>query len=361
MGRKILFVITKGNWGGAQRYVYDLATSLPRERFAVKVAVGLGQELPSRLREARIKTISLPALGRNLNLGQDLVSFFALLKIFWRERPDVIHLNSPKAAGLAALAGRLMRVPKIIYTVHGWSFHEDRWLVSRGLIWLASWFTVLLAHQTVVIAESEEISAKKMPWCQGKIRLIKNGLRAPHFYRLRVVMDEPLIGTVAELHRNKGLRYLLLALAELKDRSWKATIAGEGEERARLETLANELGLGERVSFPGFIESELIIPTFDIFVLPSLKEGLPYALLEAGLAERPVIATNVGGMPEVVENDYSGLLVPPKNPAALARALRTLLDSPGRRDQFGARLKQKVETEFSFERELAQWIELFEA
>ncbi len=124
--RKILLVVTKGNWGGAQRYVYDLATELPVDQFEPVVVAGAGHALPTRLAAAGIRTIALPKLERDINWRQEAATLAALVKIFWRERPSVVHLNSSKIGGLGALAARLALVPRIIFTAHGWPFHEAR-------------------------------------------------------------------------------------------------------------------------------------------------------------------------------------------------------------------------------------------
>src|SRR4051812_28358025 len=117
---KILFAVTKGNWGGAQKYVYDLATSLPPADFEVSAMFGESGELKKRLDEKQIPVHSISALSRDIKIWSDLKAFGQIYQILRRERPDVLHLNSPKMGLLGALAGRLVGVKKIIYTSHGW-------------------------------------------------------------------------------------------------------------------------------------------------------------------------------------------------------------------------------------------------
>ena len=138
---KILFVITKGNWGGAQKYVFDLATSLPKEKFNVSVACGEGEALPKKLVEAGIRVIPIPFLGRDINILNDCSVFFRLIKLFIAERPDVVHLNSSKIGGMGALAARMAFVPKIVFTAHGWTWNEDRSYLSKKIIVFISWLT----------------------------------------------------------------------------------------------------------------------------------------------------------------------------------------------------------------------------
>ena len=118
MATRILYVITKANWGGAQRYVYDLATSARDAGFEVAVAYGSSGELAERLQDAGIETFHIAGLGRDINVFSDIYSFFSLLNIIRSFKPRVVHSNSSKIGGIGALAARLTRIPKIIFTPH---------------------------------------------------------------------------------------------------------------------------------------------------------------------------------------------------------------------------------------------------
>ena len=161
--KKILFVITKSNWGGAQRYVYDLATALPKTEFDVSVVFGQKGRLAEKLEQAGIKTYNIVSLQRDVSLGADLKSFFELRRLFKTVRPNIVHLNSSKAGGVGALAARVAGVKKIIFTAHGWPFWEDRNLVARAVIWFFSWTTALLAHKPIVISDYDLRVARQMP------------------------------------------------------------------------------------------------------------------------------------------------------------------------------------------------------
>src|SRR3989338_2948675 len=124
--KKVLFLITKATWGRAQKYVYDLATNLSKDQFEPIVAFGEYGRLQQLLNETKIETRRIPSLGRDIALVSDISSFFQILNCLWRVRHDVVHLNSSKAAALGALAARILFVPKIVFTVHGWPFKEDR-------------------------------------------------------------------------------------------------------------------------------------------------------------------------------------------------------------------------------------------
>lgn len=304
MQRKVLFVITKANWGGAQRYVFDLATSLPKEQFEVAVAYGTPGTLAEKLREAGIKTCALSDMQRDISFGAEFRSFFALRTLFIKERPDVVHLNSSKAGGLGAFAARLAGVKKIVFTAHGWPFLEKRSLPARVIIWLASYATALLSHAVIVVSDYDLRQAKRMPLVGHKTVRIYNGIAPISFgtgekIRQAFPPGAHITGTIGELTRNKNQQALIEQAK--KTPSMYVAIIGEGEDRSMLESKIKEYGLETRVKLFGFIPAAEALKGFDTFALPSLKEGLPYVLLEAKAALLPIVASHVGGIPEILD------------------------------------------------------------
>ncbi|MDE1919633.1 MAG: glycosyltransferase [Patescibacteria group bacterium] len=303
--KKILFVITKSNWGGAQRYVYDLATALPKDQFDVGVAFGQPGLLAKKLNEARITTYPITSLQRDVSLFADVRGFFELLRLFRIEKPDVVHLNSSKAAGVGALAARFAGVPRIIFTAHGWPFWEERDPFSRGLIYLFSWLTALLSHKVIVISNYDLSVAKKMLFVGHKTVRIYNGidfsspLDSGDVIRRSFPKGARIAGTIGELTKNKN--HIQLLKQARKDPDLYVAIVGEGELRTWLEEKINEWGLLGRVKLFGFMPAREVLRGFDTFVLPSLKEGLPYVLLEAEAAGLPIVANRVGGVGEILD------------------------------------------------------------
>ena len=305
----LLFVITKATHGGAQKYVGDLATGLPRDVFDIVLAYGVRGELAESLEKRGIRTVRIASLGRDVALLSDIKSFFDMRALIKRVRPDVVHLNSSKAAAIGALASRFCGVPNIIFTAHGWPFKEDRGTLSRMLIYVASWLTALLAHTTIVVSKADQITGKKMPFVRNKIVHIPLGserveiLPPPEgFKKMFGAQKPPIISqttlrivTIAELTRNKGIRYGIDAIKKLTERGRDAIyiVVGDGEERAALATYAGERGVADRVFFPGFVPNAAqYLSGFDVFLLPSRKEGMPYVLLEAADAGLPIVATS---------------------------------------------------------------------
>ncbi|MDO8522231.1 MAG: glycosyltransferase [bacterium] len=348
--KKVLFLITKATWGGAQRYVYDLAMHLDRKEFQPLVAYGTAGKLSDDLEKAGIKTYLIRSLGRDIALISDIASFFQIIRCIQNLRPDVLHLNSSKAAALGALAGRLCGVQRIIFTVHGWPFKEDRNILVRGLIRLISWFTATLSHSVIVVSKEDKALGERMWINQEKIHYIPLALSQKEMYareqaaqiifRKDLEIDAPFINsirlvTIAELTPNKGLRHAIDMMEELKQRSprrYTYTIIGEGEEGSSLSNQVQELGVGKSVRFANFFsnrppenlssEGSRYLPAFDVFILPSIKEGMPYVLLEAAAAGLPIIAT------DVVKAEASSLpniyFVPSGDGPALAGAVEKL-------------------------------------
>lgn len=301
---RVLFLITKGTSGGAQRYVHDLATHIPREAFEPHVAYGLHGRLVDDLEREGISTHHIPSLSRDTALVADAKSFFEILKCIKKTRPDVVHLNSSKAAALGALAARIARVPRIVFTVHGWPFGEKRNFISRVIIWKISWLTGLLSHAVVCVSEHDLAQTRYMPFLRRKSVRIYNGIAPMEFgtgerVRSSFPPGTHITGTIGELTHNKN--QIALIEQARKDPRMYAAIVGEGELRKMLERKVAEYKLNERVRFFGYIPAADALKGFDTFALPSLKEGLPYVLLEARLAGLPIVANRVGGVGEILD------------------------------------------------------------
>lgn len=385
--KKIIYVITKGNWGGAQKYVYDLATSLPQEKYDIAVALGEGEQLAAKLGEKNIKVIKLSRSQRDINFFKDFGLLFDLIRLYQKEKPDIVHLNSSKIGGVGALAARIYNLLQVrnrkklrtIFTAHGWAFNERRPDWQRAIIKILHWITVILCHQTICIAKKEYDQMINWPWTKGKLTVIYNGqneidFKTPHEAKQFILSKVPLvaalpetaswIGTVAELHKNKGLDYAIEAInLFIKNNPEQPIIffvIGEGEERRDLEKMIVENGLENNVFLLGAIDNaKTYLKAFDIFTLTSRKEGLPYSLLEAGLASLPVIASNVGGIGEIIESEKTGLLIRPGHPKEIKIALEKLVFDRKLRENLGHNLYIKVKENFSIEQMIEKTINLY--
>jgi glycosyltransferase involved in cell wall biosynthesis len=360
MTTKILYVVTKANFGGAQRYVYDLALAARDAGHEVTVAYGEPGVLSANLAEARIRTISVPELARDVALGKDFKVYRTLRDLFSKNAFDVVHLNSAKAAGLGALAARRAGVPHIIFTAHGWAFNEARPLWQRILIRIFSGLTVFLSHKTICVSEAVRRDIKGFPCIGKKLIVIHNGITCPVQLPRDAAREAILphhekdywIGMVSELHTTKRIDDGIRAFAKIKD-AFPNTIfvsVGEGEELGRLLRLVKELGIENRVFFPGFVHDvRAKLSAFDLFLHTSQSEALGYAILEAGCATAPTVATNVGGIPEIIQDGVTGILVPPFRPDVVAEKLSELIRDPAKAHEFGEALHERVRRDFTKE------------
>lgn len=389
---KILYIITKSVWGGAQRYVFDLATNLPKDKFEAIVATGGDGTLIEKLETQGVRVIKIPGITKDINILQEIKSLFYLGKIFAREKPDVIHLNSSKFGGLGALASRLSSLvfrhsSIIIFTAHGWPFNEDRNFMARGIIYFFSWLTAIFANRVINITKTDYQQSLKFPLLtSGKFIHIPNGLEFndQHFLPptkarklLRLRQEQFVIGTIAELTKNKGLPYLIDAINQIKFKvkslkhapyrtegsgaGFKVIIIGEGEERSKLENQVKSLGLEKTIFLPGFlVNAAQYLKGFTIFLFPSVKEGLPYALMEAMAAGLPIIASQTGGIPDLIENGKSGILINAKDSAALAKEMERLMLNREFCQTLGKEAEIKLRTNFQFRDMMQKTVNLYE-
>ena len=361
---KILYVITKSNFGGAQKYVYELAVEMKNQGYEVEVACGGKGELMDRLKLASINTREVQGLERDISILKEIKAIFSLTKIIHEVKPDIIHLNSAKAGLLGSIIARFLRVPRIIFTAHGWPFLEPRSKVWRSLAWLGSYLTSLSSHHIINVSKFD-LQHSKMPGIESKSSVIHTAI-AEFPLLSREEARRLLIGeewteqhrsnlwlvTVAELNHNKNHVTAIDAVAEFNSTHSNKifyTIIGSGDLQNHLKDQVNFKGLNDYVQFLDYVENaNQYLLAFDIFLLPSKKEGLPYALLEAGLAGLPCIASRVGGIPEVISDRESGLLTDPNNHMTIVSALDSLIHYPDQRFLYSENLKQDIQTEFNF-------------
>lgn len=345
---KILYVITQGHWGGAQRYVFDLSQYL-KTTADVEVAVGdePNMELQQRLHEADIKIHQLKYLKRNINPLLDTLAVIELYKLFTKNHYHTIHLNSSKAGAIGATAAALIpknKRPKIIYTAHGWVFVEP---LSKMRLTLYKFIERITAKwKDIIICVSKMSKDDALQAKVGKnkklivipIALEKQGLnflpansareQLAKLAGITINNQEKILITIANYYGTKGLDVLLTALRPVIDKMpyVHSIVIGDGPLKDNLFTLQQKLNLQNNVHFIGAIpQAYKLLRGADIFVLPSRKEGLPYAILEALTAGLPIIATEVGAIPNVLGNGRAGLIISPGAPGDLTKAIISLL------------------------------------
>ena len=372
--KRILYVITKANWGGAQKYVYEMACANKNAGFEVVVACGTDGELTSRLGLAGIHIQHIPGLGRDIAPLADLKAFRSLLMYIRRTHPDVVHANSSKAGLLAVLAARIAKTPRIIFTAHGWAFNESRPVWQRAIFAAFHLATVWLSDIIICVSEAVMRDAAWMPARRNKFVVILHGI-TPEVLEEKMAARAKLalpsspfqefptwIGTLAELHPTKGLDIAIEAFALIANTfpHTSLMLIGTGQDRNRLAGLIHQHHLVKRVHFCGHVENAArYLKAFDIFLFPSHSEALGFAVLEAGLASLPVVASGVGGIPEIITDTETGLLIPDGEINAYAKALSSLLTTPDLRTKLGTALHEKVRTQFTQQQMIEKTLSLY--
>jgi len=352
--------------GGTETHVLELASGIDRSKFDVTVcSLKNGGCLVEELRRRDIRVVCLNGAGQF-----DLRVLFRLWKVMQEERPDVIQSFLFWANLSARLLGRLSKAVRIVC-----SYHDE--IVTEGrLVRLIDRLTFQWSHAVVCCSEAVRRSVSK---CLGasaaRQTIIPFGVDAGRFVvtdiatrrELRLQETGPIVGTVCRLvEPKKGLSVLLRAMAALKqsggDRDCQLLIVGEGPARASLEVLSRQLGLSDVTIFAGTRRDiARILPLLDLFVLPSLYEGFGIAILEAMAAEKPVVASAVGGIPEFVVAGETGLLVEPGNAAALAEAMKELLHDPQRATRMGMSGRGRVLAKFQMSAVVRRHEQVYEA
>ncbi len=369
---RVCYLITKGVWGGAQKYVYNLAISLPADKYEVTVVCGEGKTLKQKLEEKGVKVIEIENLKRDISFTRELISFLKLYKIIKEVRPDILHLNSPKAGGLGSIIGKILSIKKIIYTVHGFSWNEDRSSIEKSLITLFTWVTIFLCHITITISTKEEDEAKKLFFVnKNKIALIRNGVEKIAFLdksRAREFLEEKIgrkfednfvIGTISELTKNKGLDYAIAGLSKIR-KPFIFLILGGGILKDELQKTIDRYELNSKIFLIGFVQdANKYLKAFDLFTLTSIKEGLPYTILEAGQAGVPVLASRISGIPDIIDDGKNGALVTKAKPGEISRAIEYLMENPKIRNSFAKKLSEKIESEFTLEKMVEKTVALY--
>jgi len=365
---KILYVITKSDpYGGAQKYIYDLAMSAQKAGHDVAVACGGDGPMITKLVSSQIEVHKVDSFFRDMSFLSDPKALFEVMRIILKKRPEVLHVTSSKAGAIGAIAGRLTLVRRIIFTSHGLTVDEvwrSKW--QRSLIYLGTWLTMILAHTTIMISTETYNRSREMWGLRNKIALVKNGISNISFIErkkakvalLKLPTNSFWVGGLGELHPNKNWSALIKAAKNLPPNT-HVIIIGEGEDRAKLEDLIIEEKLSSKVHLLGYLDGAPYLKAFDVFVLPSLKEGLPYVLLEAGLAELPVVASNLPGNHDVIDTGKTGFLIEP-TPKLLSTTISILARDEVMRRRLGNNLEKMVSTEFSLERMFDETLKVYD-
>ncbi len=344
-----LFVDTEKVWRGGQDQLLTLIRGLSLRGHKVHLVCR-----PHTLLETRAAELGVIVHPIAIQSEAGLISLFLFLLTLRKVRPQILAFNTPRAIFIGTLASRFVSVgARIVFRRVNFPLRNS--LFTR---FKYTWGIDCI----VAISESIRLQLENCGIPASKIRTIYEGmdlsLYPAHSRAETRSTEEPVVvGTVAYLSREKGLNYLIEAASLIPSvqRKLRFVIVGDGDCLQELIGLVQEKGLEGVFQFAGFhSNTSQFMKTFDIFALPSLSEGLSSAILEAMATSLPIVATEVGGIPELVTDGDNGLLVAPADPVALARAIERLADNPEESRRMGLRGRSRIEKQFTLERKITE-------
>jgi glycosyltransferase involved in cell wall biosynthesis len=350
---RLLIVITLAEIGGAQTYLAQLLPALTTE-FDVTVAAGGPGPLRPAAEAAGATFVPLRQVRRPISPLRDLLGLLELFALCRRLEPQIVHANSSKAGILGRLAAWPARVPARIFTAHGWAFAAYSGPTSKAYLW-ADRLLRPLTTATICVADNERRIGVAARTCDpNRTVVIHNAVDVQAAPRASPGDGDVLVVSVGRLKYPKDTRTLLEAATRVRG-EWRLEIVGDGPERAELEALTTERShlLGERTDVPD------LLARASVFVLSSRSEGLPISVLEAMAAGLPIVASDVGGLRELVEDGVSGVLVPPGDAGALAAALTRLVADAELRRAMGEASRARAEQLFDLPRFRQAHLELY--
>jgi len=343
---RILYVDTESVWRGGQEQLLDLMTGMKARGHLVWLAARESSAIFQRAAEAGIVVV-----GSNQRLELSLPVFLRTLKILKNGKFDIAHSNTPRSIVIVGLAARMARTPAVFC-----SRRVDFPLRSRLSALKYNWST----DRVLAISKSIKNTLTNGGVNPSNIEVIYEGVDLDWIDQQR---PEPLagadqksvVGTVAHMSSEKGHSVLLDAIAIIRNRfpRLQLCLIGDGNEKDALKKKAKRLDIESCITFMGFrTDSEALMKRFEVFCLPSLSEGLSSAILKAMANRLAVVSTNTGGIPELVSDGLTGLLVPPGDPQKLAAALGRLLGDPDLRKRMGEAGRKRIEDQFTASQKL---------
>ncbi len=371
----ILYVITKLELGGAQKQLLSLVRGLDKERFNPYILTAYDGLLVDAAKDIPgLKLIRCRFLERPIRPIKDILALFFIYRFIKNNNIDIVHTHSSKAGILGRLAAKASGARTIIHTVHGWSFHDYQSGITYYFYLFLEKLCAYFSSAIVVVSQwDKRQAARQLAGRQDRCKLIRYTINYEEFRNKTVASQarkefglseaDLVIGMVACFKPQKSpLDFIKLAGAIKKDfPNAKFILVGDGILRKKVCALINKLNLKEQIILTGWRNDiASILSCLDVFVLTSLWEGLPIAVLEAMAAGLPVVATDTGGISEVVLHGKTGYLVKPRDVGALQDKLEELLMKPYLRKEFAKLAIATLESnEYSLDNMLKNTTQLY--
>ncbi len=367
----ILFVMTGKPhiFGGGKRVFMQLMSGLSKDTFTVSSCCSLSKEQEEDLRKEGVRIINTP-----LDEYNPIVSILQLSKIMRSEHIHIVHSQGSRADFYCRVAARMARVSFVVNTIAVLVDRYDVKLFKKIFYVLCDRITKRLVDKFIVVSDIlRNILIMKHGIDPDKVVRIYNGIELDR-YKPIIEADRKLrkeflggggefiVGSVGRLVHEKGYEFLLKAMPRILEvfPNTKFVIVGDGPLRLKLESLARDLRILQDRMFVGFRDDiPEVLSSFDVFVLPSIMEGHPIAILESMAMAKPIIATDINGVREQIKNGRTGILVPPGDPQALSEGINQLLKDTFQAQQFGIEARKQVEEIFDIRRQVALHEEVY--
>ena len=354
---------TERGWRGGEQQMAYLAEGLRTRGHRVMIVAQRGSEAAKRLATAGFEVIE-----RRMRGEADVIAIARLATLFRRIRPDVVHCHTSHAHALGRLAARFGGRPAVVVSRRvDFSIYRRSFFRLNGIKYSKGVDRIIAVSDAVKnVLVRDGLDPARIAVVRDAIDVDRIRKATPVDVRARVGLGARarIILAVGALVGHKGHRHLVDAIPSLVSAAPEAhvVIAGEGELRPELERLAIRLGVAGRLLMPGYIEDVAgWFPAADVFVMPSVEEGLGSSVLDAMAAGTPIVATTAGGIPEVVRDGVDGLLVPPGDAAALSRAIAELLRDRYKAHDLATAATKRVETEFPVSRMVEETLAVYGA
>lgn len=349
---KILYIITKADEiGGAQIHVRDLARRLHNDGNKVTVIVGEDGALVRQLKELHISVRIVENLVRQISPLNDIKAIFNIRKIIKDNSPDIIGLHSSKAGIVGRLAACRLNIP-VVFTAHGWAFAEGISDKKRKLFIFIEKILSPFLDKIITVSEQDKKLALDLGVASSEKQVVIHNGMPDITIKRKDYSDSTKVRliSVARFSEQKDHETLFHALKLISTDNWTLTLVGKGPKLENIKKLASDLNIANNILFLGERDDvDNLLSESDVFCLITNWEGLPLSIIEAMRASLPVVATDVGGVSELVEHKKTGLLHSPKNIQELANILDTIINDSDLRYKLGNAGRVKYQNNFTFE------------
>lgn len=369
---KILQIATVSSWGGAPQVVFDLVKNLDKNKFSVELACGTGKGW-EKMKETGVKIYPLPNMRREIDPIRDLKTIWTIYRIIKKGNYNIVHCHSTKAGLVGRIAAKLAGTKRIYFTVHGWGFYNSEYKWAQKMLVSLEKIIARMTSKIICVSRNDlDEGIKNKITQKDRMGVIYNGIDFKNYVdrqgsRQIFGLEESVIvfGFVARLANQKNPQLFLKAAEKIVKKCDNANfiIIGDGPLMAECRKLSSEMNLDNKIKFLGElpnVKAKQLMSGFDVFVLSSRFEGLPLTVIEAMFAGLPIIAGNVGGIPELISDSKNGFLVNAGSVDELVQKMEYFIENPDQAISMGREGKKIAQEKFTLEKMVANYQNLYQ-